>query len=1158
MNPLRVLTLLCGLAAISWAQAPRIFYSDLESGPATGGENNNGAFVTVYGAGFGGARGASTVTVGGQAVAGYPAWTDSKVTFQLGPAAASGEIRVVTGAGTSNGVPFTVRAGNIRFVAVSGSDSNVGSISAPWRTVQKAVSTIAAGDVIYVMNGVVESRPGTSDGSVSWTRNDGLPNAPKALVAYPNAVAVIGSPGTGPCASTACTEGLKVTYASNYWTVAGLTLRGNNDAVVVRGTGWRLIGNDLSCPYGDGPSACLTTSQANNIKVLGNNVHESGHGAASALYHGVYFSTDSNNIELGWNQVTNTRGCRAVQVHSTALDNNSGYNQYGIIIHDNKIVNSQCDGIVLATVDPSRGPVQVFNNLIVNAGQGPGHVFDSGNFACIYVAGYTGAGAVGVGTVEVFNNTLVNCGGLGRQNAGIAFARRDTQLSTRLRNNILSLTNGTPYFVTDTPAVPFLTGFNNLFSGSGAAPAGFDLSGSISADPLFVGGSDFHLRAGSPARGSGVDAGLAADLDGRLRTAPHDIGAYVGTGGVGTIPGGGSGSFSLSPQVTRVTGAQAMGAAQLLVTVTSTNGFTGLVNISCVPQGLISCIGTAAGAGQTGTLTLTFPGAAVGTYLVTLQGTGGGQLAQAQVVLEVTAGSTPGGPVSATGYSLLVRGAAGWASAEYARPVTMPEYRLEFRIHGMTAGGSLLQTNAGALGSITASPLGAGYRLVFANQTLFFGSAACTLDVTAADAIVRLERDGFTTSFSATDPAGNAVGAGQCAQTVAAPTAALRTLRVGDGANGATFSLAWLRLQRREFGAWTDAVFYEFENTLESTPAGLAEALTWQGSEAIAYVATGGSAPVGDAPPVTGGSFEVVADAVRVTRGAVTASSTVRILPLTPLPPFTQVTVDCPAPPLGLTCALASPAVGSTSVLTLAMTPQLQAGTYRIALRGRTASLVGAGVLVLTVDAGGFTGGDVEFGRRSLAVTGAGGHATVRLPAGSRQWEEFRLEARIQGLNANGLMLRSESGSALGTIDAATTEDGGVTVRVNGWPLAGACALGLTQDEARDFVLRLQRTNGVYAIEAWTRSGGQRIAGCQQPGAAGALPWLGLSGLNGTSFQVAWLRLYEAARTAAPLGTAGAGVVEQFEFEDSLASGTSGAWFVWAGGEAPVFADTAR
>src|SRR5579864_9694054 len=77
------------------AQAqPRIFFSDLESGPNVGGQKNLGVWVTIWGKGFGAERGASTVTIGGGAAADYPIWTDNKITFQLGPAAKTGDIVV--------------------------------------------------------------------------------------------------------------------------------------------------------------------------------------------------------------------------------------------------------------------------------------------------------------------------------------------------------------------------------------------------------------------------------------------------------------------------------------------------------------------------------------------------------------------------------------------------------------------------------------------------------------------------------------------------------------------------------------------------------------------------------------------------------------------------------------------------------------------------------------------------------------------------------------------------------------------------------------------------------------------------------------------------------------------------------------------------------
>src|SRR6266481_62910 len=117
---------LCGQSAPSNLTAtipPRIFFSDLDSGPNTGGQKNHGAWVTIWGKGFGAERGGSTVTIGGGAAAEYPIWSDTKITFQLGSRAKTGPIVVNLKAKNaksgSNGLPFTVRKGKIYFVAVN-------------------------------------------------------------------------------------------------------------------------------------------------------------------------------------------------------------------------------------------------------------------------------------------------------------------------------------------------------------------------------------------------------------------------------------------------------------------------------------------------------------------------------------------------------------------------------------------------------------------------------------------------------------------------------------------------------------------------------------------------------------------------------------------------------------------------------------------------------------------------------------------------------------------------------------------------------------------------------------------------------------------------------------------------------------------------------
>ena len=62
-----VVSLLCAAPA-ALAEAPRLFFTDLTSAPNSGGETVSGfsgAYVTLYGNGFGATQGTSTVTLGG-------------------------------------------------------------------------------------------------------------------------------------------------------------------------------------------------------------------------------------------------------------------------------------------------------------------------------------------------------------------------------------------------------------------------------------------------------------------------------------------------------------------------------------------------------------------------------------------------------------------------------------------------------------------------------------------------------------------------------------------------------------------------------------------------------------------------------------------------------------------------------------------------------------------------------------------------------------------------------------------------------------------------------------------------------------------------------------------------------------------------------------
>lgn len=504
--------------AAAQASSPVVFYTDLTSGPKTGGQGNAGAFVTIYGRNFGAARGASSVTIGGGQASAYPLWSDTKIAVQLGAAAATGNIIVNTAAGPSNAAPFTVRSGHIFFVAAAGSDHNSGKFNSPWLTLMHARDAMQPGDIAYVMNGVAQ----TGDDGSGWQSSlllsrGGTAAAPMAFVVYPQAAAAIGSSTGPPIGVRSAPRGGAY---PNYWVFAGFTLRGQGAAMALWGsTGWRIVANDFSCPDGNGAGACMDTVESSSLAFYGNNVHDTGIAAASALYHGVYFGTDSNHLDIGWNTIANVHGCRGIQIHSTPQSGepSSGQNQYDVRIHDNTIHDTQCDGIILDTIDPSKGAVSIYNNVIYNAGVGPNNPEKSGGWSCIYVPASTERGAKGAGVVDIFNNTLYNCGTFsgppyGNANAGIVYGGGSSAVSLHLRDNILYQTAGVPYLVVWNPVTravcadnancAWVQGSNNVFYGGGSAPRNPNITGSLNVNPGFVNASrrDFHLQASSPAR----------------------------------------------------------------------------------------------------------------------------------------------------------------------------------------------------------------------------------------------------------------------------------------------------------------------------------------------------------------------------------------------------------------------------------------------------------------------------------------------------------------------------------------------------------------------------------------------------------------------------------------------------------------------------------
>jgi hypothetical protein len=597
--------------SISKAQqtpSPILFFTDIIAGPASGNSDttygsSGGAYVTLYGNfldNFTSVKlnNASCLTV----VSNPTAWLwYERMVVKLGTTCTSGNFSITTASGTWNGptvatansvtlmgwsgADFTVTSGAIHYVSPSGNDNNAGTFSAPWQHAYKALDTdgTSHGNVDYFMAGTFT---GDNDdwGAIITPRPEysmGTATQPNAMVGYPGVTAQIGQNGAGSEGGIRCvdTDAWQVSNRG-YWTFAELAIRaGNSGGVPINiaggaqtpgyvSQGFRLVALDVSSAQSTGgtPFQMNLTSRG---QLLGNWAHDLVLLSTSRLDQAMYMSTDSNYIDIGWNEIYNNAGRGGLQTHSSNLcypgcynSDTTGFILHDLWIHDNKIHHINEEGILLDTIDPKQGNgVRVYNNLIYDAGRdGSGdttHSQLSGDYTSSN-SYYTNNGLpnpdYGQSPAPAwwYNNTIYASGGNGAWGNWWPDVHVSGQtMTSRLANNI---------FVTSSSTVPYLdletymgqnctdswsgcgpaSGSSNLFYGGGALGFPTLFSNSVSSNPGFVnaGGFDFHLSSSSsPAVGAGLQkitdhtGGYSVpaptyDFDGRVRPNPPSLGAY--------------------------------------------------------------------------------------------------------------------------------------------------------------------------------------------------------------------------------------------------------------------------------------------------------------------------------------------------------------------------------------------------------------------------------------------------------------------------------------------------------------------------------------------------------------------------------------------------------------------------------------------------------
>lgn len=235
--------------------------------------------------------------------------------------------------------------GAVYYVSTTGNDSSSGSLSAPFLTINHALSKMAAGDIVYV-------RAGTYQATVLFTRT-GTSSATFNLLAYPGETPVIEPPVGGSA------PGYALEITGSYERVSGFKIDGaigtDTAAVYVSGqaSNDELSNNEITGSSDQGVSLDSTTS---NIDILANTIHDNGVGAVG--------QHDSNGIVLQGSSQLVANNVIYSQAHGSGIMVAPSCS--GSTIVNNTIDGNLKDGIALGGVSVSG--IIIRNNLLTNNG----------------------------------------------------------------------------------------------------------------------------------------------------------------------------------------------------------------------------------------------------------------------------------------------------------------------------------------------------------------------------------------------------------------------------------------------------------------------------------------------------------------------------------------------------------------------------------------------------------------------------------------------------------------------------------------------------------------------------------------------------------------------------------------------------------------------
>ncbi len=421
------------------------------------------------------------------------------------------------------------------YVATDGNDTNDGTISQPFLTINKAAQTAIAGDVVIIKSGTYFPT------TLINVKNSGTSTAPIMFVAEKKGEVIIdGSKSTTPTSTDRLGLFTILGTTSNYKTwivIDGLRIINSTFVGFYSRYSDNITIKNCSS-YNTGASGIIGANSS-NIKVFNNKVQQACMFPNSSIGTNECITMASvNTFEVAYNSVSDrmtdpSNGGEGIDAKNNCINGSIHHNtvsklkRLGIYIdayqgnlsnvevYANKVFQSVGGGITVASEKGGKVKnIKIHDNLVYNVEK----------FG-IRIAGYLDNGPIN--ELDVYQNTVYNCGyvGGGWENCGFLLeATNSSNSGFNIINNIIS---DCPIQVRDKNQI-FPVNFNNNVLNGNTIFLG---TNAITSNPLFKNTStfDFSLKANSPAIDKAIDQPLSLkDFNDAARPIGNgsDIGAF--------------------------------------------------------------------------------------------------------------------------------------------------------------------------------------------------------------------------------------------------------------------------------------------------------------------------------------------------------------------------------------------------------------------------------------------------------------------------------------------------------------------------------------------------------------------------------------------------------------------------------------------------------